>query len=72
MKYCFIILLFNCLIASAQKKIVQKDSTITINSNNFSKQTFDTSLLAKYSPRLAIKRSAMLPGWGQYTNKKIL
>ncbi len=24
----------------------------------------------KYDPRIAIRRSAILPGWGQYTNKK--
>ena len=70
MKYCLIILLFNCLLASAQKKeVLQKDSSITINTNNY-KTYLDTSGIKKYKPSIAIKRSAMLPGWGQYTNKK--
>ena len=30
----------------------------------------DTSFTNHYKPGVAIKRSAMLPGWGQYTNKK--
>ena len=30
----------------------------------------DTSFTNHYKPGIAIKRSAMLPGWGQYTNKK--
>jgi hypothetical protein len=65
-----VVLLFNCLIASAQKKVVlEKDSSVTINANNFNKY-LDTAALKKYKPSIAIKRSAMLPGWGQYTNKK--
>jgi hypothetical protein len=30
----------------------------------------DTAFTNHYKPGIAIKRSAMLPGWGQYTNKK--
>ena len=30
----------------------------------------DTSFTNHYKPGIAIKRSAMLPGWGQYSNKK--
>jgi Family of unknown function (DUF5683) len=71
MKYLFIVLLFNCLIVDAQnKKPSTNDSTITINSNNFSKLQLDSAFLKNYKPSIAIKRSAMLPGWGQYTNKK--
>jgi Family of unknown function (DUF5683) len=69
--YCLTVLLFNCLIVTAQKKVViQKDSVTTINTNNFNKISFDTAALKKYKPSIAIKRSAMIPGWGQYTNKK--
>ena len=39
----------------------QKDSEL-----NTVKKTFDTS----YKPRTAIIRSAIIPGWGQITNKK--
>ncbi len=46
--------------------VAQKDSTVrkksTINSGG------DT--IKKFRPRTAIIRSAMLPGWGQATNKK--
>ena len=70
MKYCLVVLLFSSLLASAQKKeVLQKDSSITINTNNY-KTYLDTSGIKKYKPSIAIKRSAMLPGWGQYTNKK--
>jgi Family of unknown function (DUF5683) len=65
-----VVLLFNCLIVSAQKKeVLQKDSIITVNTKNYNKY-LDTSGLKKYKPSIAIKRSAMVPGWGQYTNKK--
>ncbi len=67
---CFIVLLLNCLLVSAQsKKEALKDSTVTINTKNYSAY-LDTAPLKKYKPSIAIKRSAMLPGWGQYTNKK--
>jgi hypothetical protein len=71
MKYFLIVLLFNCLVVTAQKKVViERDSINTVNTNNFNKLAFDTAALKKYKPSIAIKRSAMLPGWGQYTNKK--
>jgi Family of unknown function (DUF5683) len=70
-KYCLlIVLLFNCITVSAQKKGLEKDSIITITPTNFNKY-LDTGFLRKYNPNKAIRRSAILPGWGQYTNKKI-
>jgi Family of unknown function (DUF5683) len=69
--YCLIVLLFNCFIVTAQKKVViKKDSIQTVNTNNFNKHSLDSAFLKNYKPSIAIKRSAMLPGWGQYTNKK--
>ena len=64
----FVCLTFVCLTAAAQKTTVVKrvDSTKKSNTNIFSKP--DTSKL--YSPRIATYRSAILPGWGQATNKK--
>lgn len=44
----------------------QTDSTVSKKSNQYSKP----NLPANYSPRKAIIRSAVLPGWGQATNKK--
>ncbi len=68
--YFLPVCLFSSLFLTAQKKVVaEKDSTITINTNNFNK-FLDTAALKKYNPGIAIKRSAMLPGWGQFTNKK--
>lgn len=61
-----------CLLLSsgllAQKPVPAKsgDSTKKRNNKIFSKA--DTSL--PYSPRVATIRSAILPGWGQATNKK--
>ena len=43
----------------------QLDSAFVVNA----KSSKDT--LAPYSPKKAIVRSAILPGWGQVTNKKI-
>lgn len=45
----------------------QKDSARKKNTHIFSKP--DPS--KAYNPRIATYRSAILPGWGQYTNKKI-
>ncbi|MFM6925411.1 MAG: DUF5683 domain-containing protein [Ferruginibacter sp.] len=70
----FTILLFTasffvCPVLYAQKT----DSTKTVlttkkrNTNLFSKP--DPS--KAYNPRIATYRSAILPGWGQYTNKKL-
>ena len=56
------------LFVCAQEKLIV-DTTGKIKfSKNISTIT-DTSA-KKYNPGIAIRRSAMLPGWGQYTNKK--
>lgn len=44
----------------------QKDSTLKKNTGIFSR--YDTA--KAYNPRIATYRSAILPGWGQATNKK--
>jgi hypothetical protein len=65
----FIVSVFACTVVSAQK-IDSTKKTITAkkrNTNLFAKP--DTS--KAYNPRIATYRSAILPGWGQYTNKKI-
>lgn len=70
MKYLFLLLIWPTAYLAAQNKVVKQiDTTITINTKNYT-QLLDTAALKKYSPSIAIKRSAMLPGWGQYTNKK--
>lgn len=64
----FVNLIFMCHPAVAQKITVVKtaDGSKKRNTNIFSKP--DTS--KAYSPRIATYRSAILPGWGQATNKK--
>lgn len=47
----------------AQKDSVQVDTTVSSKKN-----LPDT--VKKYNPKIAIIRSAMVPGWGQITNKK--
>lgn len=60
-----VILLLFCYSGS----FAQKDSTTKKRSKHFSPfSKIDTS--KAYNPRVAIIRSAILPGWGQATNKK--
>ena len=60
----FILLLFCCNVSFAQK-----DSAVKKPARQFSPfARIDTS--KKYNPKIAIVRSAILPGWGQATNKK--
>lgn len=61
---CFI----QASVCNAQKDKLHVDSTGKITASTSSRLK-DTSA-KKYNPGIAIKRSAMLPGWGQYTNKK--
>ena len=60
--------LFVCSNLFAQKPVPKNpgDSTKKRNTNIFSKPDPAKS----YSPRIATYRSAILPGWGQATNKK--
>jgi hypothetical protein len=50
---------------SATKKIIEKK--VTPKKQKTKIFSIDTS---KYNPRVAILRSAVFPGWGQFTNKK--
>ena len=66
--YCFTVLLFTSFIVSAQEKLIVD----TLGKVTFSKNAVGNkdSSVKKYDPGVAIRRSAMLPGWGQFTNKK--
>ncbi|MBK8610457.1 MAG: hypothetical protein IPL84_11105 [Chitinophagaceae bacterium] len=68
----FTLLLFTCLICSdnpvfAQKKafLFSKDTSVPKNKGVFNK--IDPT--KRYNPNIATYRSAILPGWGQVTNK---
>jgi hypothetical protein len=64
-----IVVIFLSLFFLSYTVMAQKDSgikKIKIKTHPFAK--IDTS--KAYNPRIATIRSAILPGWGQYTNKK--
>src|SRR5438045_3616968 len=58
----FIAIFLFCNNSFAQKK----DSTVKKNTRIFAK----ADPAKRYNPRIAIIRSAIIPGWGQVTNKK--
>ncbi len=62
------VLLFSSLCIAAQEKlIVDTTGKVLFSKNAVSKKDSSSK---KYNPNIAIRRSAILPGWGQYTNKK--
>ena len=64
----FTIFLLQIIFAHAQEKLVVDTSGKVIFSKNI--KSVNDSTAKKYNPAIAIRRSAILPGWGQYTNKK--
>lgn len=62
-----IFFMFICSLFVNSHLFAQKDSTQKKNTRIFSKPEPGKA----YNPRIATYRSAILPGWGQYTNKKI-
>ena len=63
-----IIFLLQNIFVNAQEKLFVDTSGKVIYSKN-GKLIKDSSA-KKYNPGIAIRHSAILPGWGQYTNKK--
>ncbi len=55
-----------CSFFVGKSATAQKDSTKKLNTNIFLKP----DPAKKFNPRIATYRSAILPGWGQATNKK--
>ncbi len=63
----FTCILFFCSLLFCNHVVAQKDSTAKKKNSGI----FSANDTAKaYNPRIAIYRSAILPGWGQATNKK--
>ena len=60
-------LTLNLVVCAQEKLVVDTSGKIKFSKNI--KTIADTSA-KKYNPGIAIRRSAMLPGWGQFTNKK--
>jgi hypothetical protein len=71
----FTIILFICSLFFRTTVSAQKNATVKAVSTDKKKR--NTNLFSKpdtskaYNPRIATYRSAILPGWGQYTNKKL-
>ncbi len=65
---CLLILSCKLLYSYAQDLKVTVDSTKKISRLEEQKKLTDT--IKKYNPNVAVWRSAMIPGWGQFTNKK--
>ena len=63
-----VVLLLSSLFVAAQEKLIVDNSGKVLFSKNTAVKK--DSSVKKYDPGVAIRRSAMLPGWGQYTNKK--
>ena len=65
----FLLSFFLIFSGSAQTKPAPADSVvIPVKQNILKSSVADT--IKKYNPNVAIRRSAMIPGWGQATNKK--
>jgi hypothetical protein len=67
--FLFLIFLFSTsLFVFAQEKlVVDTTGKVVFAKNVIGKKD---SSIKKYNPGIAIRRSAILPGWGQFTNKK--
>jgi len=69
LRYFLFFLFFLLQYFSYAQKTLRVDSTGNIlPSKNIA--SIKDSAIKKYNPAIAIRRSAMVPGWGQYTNKK--
>ncbi len=66
---CFIVLalLFLTTIKAQEKLVVDTTGKVIFSKKD---TPLKDSAVKKYNPGIAIRRSAMLPGWGQLTNKK--
>lgn len=65
------ILLLHTNRVEAQEIVPLSDTTLLItNKNSKTKASVADTGTKKYNPNIAIRRSAMVPGWGQITNKK--
>ena len=65
--FCISFLLLAQLVCAQNSKAMPPDAVVP-GTNKVFISGADTP--KKYNPNIAIKRSIILPGWGQYTNKK--
>jgi hypothetical protein len=63
--------MFHTNLVQAQDIIPLTDTSLVITQKNGKTKVLVTDTgVKKYNPNIAIRRSAMVPGWGQITNKK--
>lgn len=72
-RYCiffFVSILFCCItndaVAQKDNPTIFSDDSVLVNNDGVENK----KIAAKYNPKKAIIRSAIIPGWGQITNKK--
>ena len=65
--FIFLALVFLNTVTAQEKLVVDTTGKVIFSKKNGSVKD---SSAKKYNPAIAIRRSAILPGWGQYTNKK--
>lgn len=65
--FLLIISTFFCFHAFAQKQAITLDTSVKVISTN--NNTAVKKGILPVKPAVAIRRSAIIPGWGQYTNK---
>ena len=67
----FYLLIFLLFLNNAYSQVVPAQKTVAVNDTSGSKKSkVDTTKQKFYDPKIAARRSAIIPGWGQAYNKK--
>ena len=67
----FYLLIFLFFLNNSYSQVVPAENTVAIKDSTASKKSkTDTTKQKVYNPKIAARRSAIIPGWGQAYNKK--
>ena len=67
----FYLLISLFFLSNAYSQVVPAENTVAIKDSSASKKSkTDTTKQKVYNPKIAARRSALIPGWGQAYNKK--
>ena len=66
----FYLLIFIFFLSKAYSQAVPSEKPVTIKDSTAKKSKADTAKQKVYDPKVAARRSAIIPGWGQAYNKK--